>query len=424
MARTIRDGSLGSRSARLRLASRREPYWTRLAKGCYLGYRKGAQGRGAWIARWRDAAGRQHFRALGAADDVLDADGVTSLSFDAAQARAREWFATAPHGLSRRGGAYTVADCMADYLDWLRQHRKSARHIETYVNAYVLPSLGKIDTAKLTPAMIRRWHEGIAAEPPRLRTRKGKAQRYRAEDPNPAEAQRKRRLRANRHLVTLRAALNRAWREGLIASSDAWVRVQQFPGVERQRTQFLTRDEARRLINTCPSDLRALVQAALLTGARYSELCAVNVKDFHEDSGTIYVGASKSGKPRRIILNDEGIAFFKVQAVGHAPETPLLHKAGGSRWARDHHRRPFKDAARRAGLPASFTFHELRHTWASLTIMAGAPLLVVAQNLGHRDTRMVELHYGHLTNSYVVETIRRTAPSFGLLRTTVAALDR
>jgi hypothetical protein len=45
--------------------------------------------------------------------------------------------------------------------------------------------------------------------------------------------------------------------------------------------------------------------------------------------------------------------------------------------------------------------------------MAGAPLLVVAQNLGHADTRMVERHYGHLAQSFVAETIRRTAPTFG-----------
>ena len=46
--------------------------------------------------------------------------------------------------------------------------------------------------------------------------------------------------------------------------------------------------------------------------------------------------------------------------------------------------------------------------------MAGAPLMVVAINLGHRDTRMVEKHYGHLADSYVSETIRKTAPQFGI----------
>jgi hypothetical protein len=48
--------------------------------------------------------------------------------------------------------------------------------------------------------------------------------------------------------------------------------------------------------------------------------------------------------------------------------------------------------------------------------MAGAPLLVVAQNLGHADTRMVERHYGHLAQSFVAETIRRTSPTFGASR--------
>jgi hypothetical protein len=47
-----------------------------------------------------------------------------------------------------------------------------------------------------------------------------------------------------------------------------------------------------------------------------------------------------------------------------------------------------------------------------MTIMAGAPLMVVAINLGHRDTRMVERHYGHLAESYVAEMIRKTAPQF------------
>ena len=45
--------------------------------------------------------------------------------------------------------------------------------------------------------------------------------------------------------------------------------------------------------------------------------------------------------------------------------------------------------------------------------MNGAPLLVVAKNLGHSDTRMVEKHYGHLAESYVADAIRAAAPRFG-----------
>lgn len=44
----------------------------------------------------------------------------------------------------------------------------------------------------------------------------------------------------------------------------------------------------------------------------------------------------------------------------------------------------------------------------------GAPLLVVAEALGHSGTRMAEKHYTHLAPSYVADTIRRTAPDLML----------
>jgi hypothetical protein len=40
------------------------------------------------------------------------------------------------------------------------------------------------------------------------------------------------------------------------------------------------------------------------------------------------------------------------------------------------------------------------------------PLLVVAKNLAHRDTRMVEKHYGHLAPSFITEAIRAGAPRY------------
>jgi hypothetical protein len=46
--------------------------------------------------------------------------------------------------------------------------------------------------------------------------------------------------------------------------------------------------------------------------------------------------------------------------------------------------------------------------------MNGVPLLVIAKNLGHRDTRMVEMHYGHLAETYVTKAIRAGAPRYGL----------
>lgn len=63
-------------------------------------------------------------------------------------------------------------------------------------------------------------------------------------------------------------------------------------------------------------------------------------------------------------------------------------------------------------------FHQLRHSWASHSVMAGMPLPVVAKNLGHVDTRMIERHYGHLAPSYVADSVRKFAPSFGPVEAT------
>jgi hypothetical protein len=91
MARTVRNAKLDKRSARLGVAVRREPHWTVVSQGCGLGYRRGVKG-GTWIARFRDDTGRQHYQAIGAADDARDPDGITMFSFAQAQEKARTFF--------------------------------------------------------------------------------------------------------------------------------------------------------------------------------------------------------------------------------------------------------------------------------------------------------------------------------------------
>ena len=91
---------------------------------------------------------------------------------------------------------------------------------------------------------------------------------------------------------------------------------------------------------------------------------------------------------------------------------PMFLKANGSPWRKSHQLRPMAEACRRANIDPPINFHALRHTWASLATMNGVPLLIVAKNLGHSDTRMVEKHYGHLAPSYIADAIRAGAPRF------------
>ena len=70
------------------------------------------------------------------------------------------------------------------------------------------------------------------------------------------------------------------------------------------------------------------------------------------------------------------------------------------------------EACEHARIIPPISFHILHHTWASLALMARVPLLVVAKNLGHKHTRMVEHHYGHLARSFTTEAIRAGAPVY------------
>jgi integrase len=100
--------------------------------------------------------------------------------------------------------------------------------------------------------------------------------------------------------------------------------------------------------------------------------------------------------------------------AGKPGDALLLVKADGTPWNKSHQARPMTEACKRAKIQPPVSFHILRHTWASLAVMAGAPLMVVARNLGHADTRMVERHYGHLAPSYIADAIRAAAPKFGI----------
>jgi integrase len=177
--------------------------------------------------------------------------------------------------------------------------------------------------------------------------------------------------------------------------------------------RYLTLPEATRLLNGSAPDFRRLVRGALETGARYGELMVLKVADFNPDSGTIAIRQSKSGKPRHVVLTEEGATFFRTSTAGRAGSSFLFLKDDGNAWLKDHQKEPMGEANERAKIDPPINFHGLRHTWASHAVMNGVPLMVVAKNLGHSDTRMVEKHYGHLAPSYVADAIRAGAPRFG-----------
>jgi len=423
MARTVRDSKLDSREARRKLEIRGKPHYRLIEPGVHLGYRRLRGGAGRWVVR--QYVGDQSYvvETIATADDYSDADGVAVLNFAQAQEKARERMVHHAHAAAGRHGPLTVEAAVRDYFEHLDMRGKSTTDARYRAEAFIIPELGDIEVESLTTEALRRWLADLAKAKPRVRTPKGEPQRH-LDIGSDDEAKRRRRSTANRVLTTLKAALNQAWREGRVSSNAAWARVQPFHGVDAARLRFLTVAEAQRLINAAgePVGFRPLVQAALMTGCRYGELARLVVADFHPDSGTITVRTSKSGQGRHVVLTTEGIEFFSQVCIGKSGEDRIFINGGGRSWKRSNQGRPMQLACARAKIRPAISFHGLRHSYASLSAMAGVPLLVLAKNLGHSDTRMVEKHYGHLASSYITDEIRKGAPTFGIKPTNVKRL--
>jgi integrase len=423
MPRKVRSRELDSREARSRLKPRGMPYYKSLDQKLHLGYRRLRRKSGTWWYRVYLGDRQYAVEPIGTADDQATADGVEILDFWQAQDKARELMASRVSN-GKVIGPLTVRAALEQYLEWMESNRRSAYDARRRAEAFIYPKLGDIECSALTADMLHKWHVGLAKALPRARTAPGKAQQHRTFNGDD-EAIRRRRASANRVLTILKAALNRAWRAGKISSDSEWRRVEPFEAVDAARIRYLTVAESKRLLNACDPDFRRLCQAALATGARYGEIAALQVQDFNADASTIAVRQSKSGKPRHVVLTEEGAALFKELAVGRRSHELMLRRANGEPFRKSDQARPMIEACDRAKIKPRISFHILRHTWASLAVMNDVPLMVVARNLGHADTRMVEKHYGHLAPSYVAEAIRKGAPVFGFKpETKVATLTR
>lgn len=410
MARTVRDAAIGTRETRLKQKAGKL-HWRGIHEGLALGYRRGKKGSGTWSARLKLADGTYALRALGAADDHATANGADVFTFAQAQkqAIALQDQAKRDEGIITRPA--TVAEAAEKYVAWFRQNRKSVNETEHAINAHILPELGDRRISALKAHELRAWLENLAAQPARLRgSRLGKKRKFKAA-PKTADEKRARRSTANRILSVLKAILNRAFQNGLVSDDSEWRKVLPFEKADEARIRFLSDAEGVRLVNACPSDLRSLVRAALLTGARAGELVALQARDVDLRAGRLYISESKSGRPRHIPLNPEGVTLFRDALTGKTGEQLVFTKANGEQWGKNHYVRPLLKACKVAKIKPAISFHELRHTYASHLAQAGVDLLTISKLLGHADTRITSRHYAHLADKTLAAAVTKL-PSF------------
>jgi len=352
----------------------------------------------------------------GRSDDMLDANGEDILDWKDAQKQAQVWFERQARG-ERRSGPLTVSDALDDYIKKFRG--KSVAKTKGRIEVIIRPALGHHKVHQLTRKIIADWHNARAESPAKLRTSK------RASQPNlrpldSDEAIRRRRSTANRDLTVLKAALNRAADDRSDLPVEAWRGVKPFGKVDGAKLRYLTDDEARKLVAAVEPAFKAMVQGALLTGARYGELTGVRVRDFDPEAAVLWLRETKSNVVRAVYLDEEGAALFQSRTNNRASDALIFPRPDGKRWGASQHARPLALACQAAKIePAGF--HDLRRTYGARMALKGVPMAVIAQALGHADERITRKHYAHLSPSYLAETIRAGVAGLGIIQPVLKA---
>lgn len=297
--------------------------------------------------------------------------------------------------------ANTIADghlTVKDLLEAWLEHAQPDLAVTTVYNyrrlidRRIVPELGKIKLAKLTPVMLDRYYSQLRAELSSKTVR-------------------------NVHAV-LRRALSQAQRWGWIpvnpatlASPPKVVKTDIRPPSHADVSTFLAA-----LMTTDPS-FGMLVWLAAVTGARRGELCGLRWNDLDELTGTMLieravaqiggqavVKATKTHQARRIALDETTIRLLKEHrtrvvsysdAVGatFTEDLPMFPNEQLRYFHPDTISKRYRATADAAGIAGRL--HDLRHFAATEALAAGVPVRTVAGRLGHANPATTHNVYAH-----------------------------
>jgi integrase len=374
------------------LPPRREPYWAApLSRGRFVGLRKIDARRATWIARFRNEAGKQKYKALG---------NVTSqFGFDQAKTAAAEWFELQESGISATEVRTVVDACEAYVKSLILTNGAASGHdAELRLRRTVYKSeLGRKQLSSVRITHVKNWRDGLKLKP----------------------------ANSNRTLTSLKAALNMAVanRQCVATLAIEWNEVQPLPNDKKRRTLFLDLNQRRHLLAHCgEGSFHDFMEAAMLTGARGGELADARVSQFDARTGSMtFVGKTRlKVEPRTVPISVATVALFKRLADGKKPDDLLFMRdesiIGASycdvatrrycglakidqpiRWRSYDWGDMVRAAVTAADLPAATVLYTLRHSWITTALTSGMGTLDVARLAG-TSLLMIERHYGHLVS--------------------------
>jgi integrase len=224
----------------------------------------------------------------------------------------------------------------------------------------------------------------------------------------------------NRFLAALRGCLNLAIRNGKTTSNP--VVGTRFLRENNGRLKYIPSPEAERVLLDAMPDARRreMVVLAMHTGLRWSEQMGLRWRDCDFLTGTLAVPRSKHGGARHVPMNSRVREILMDMATRRLPQggEHVFRGADGQeppqkadRWfprtvAKARHVLTEMGRPADAEMLDGFTWHCLRHTFASRLAMAGVDLLVI-KDLGGWKTLAMVLRYAHLMPGRLREGVER-----------------
>jgi len=215
----------------------------------------------------------------------------------------------------------------------------------------------------------------------------------------------------NHRRAILRHAFNLAIREWQWCQENPVERVSR-ERVSSGRDRWLTLEEEKTLLECCvlhPTRkenkvesvywLQEIVLFALNTGMRQDEILSLTSQNADLFRKAILVVKSKNGEKRTIPMNQKVFELLKVKARGNQNRSKVVFASeAGTKILRRNLMRAFYNARDRAKI-ADFTFHDLRHTFATRLAQSGIDLYVISKLLGHKDIKMTQRYAHHCPDS-------------------------